>query len=188
MQAETSQWLSEQGILRPCTFKNYGTGDPGQDGNPDVGDRYLKNAAWKVREVGRIITETERDLGEQLAYILYVDDEVADRQAVAELGDPRILLRCSLPDAATHDFQRYEIDPSIPAFLKRLQELATLLEMREAFEKADKCQLTITRPEVPGASEQERYTSVMIESWSGSGQRYYRYNELYPQRNEFKRN
>jgi hypothetical protein len=193
MQAVTEHWLAEQAILRPCFFKNYGTGKPsGPDGKPDVGDRYMKTAAWKAREVSRIISQVETEQGEQLSWILFVDDEETNRQAVAELGDLRILLRCSLEDAATHDFQRREIDQDAPPFLKRLQELANLLDMREAFEMADKCQLVITRPQIPGASGQEQHTSIMIESWRASAyapgadpdQRYYRHNELYPQRNE----
>jgi len=192
MQAETSQWLAEQGILRPCYFKNYGTGEPGPDGKPDVSDRYMKTADWKEREVGRIITEMERDLGEKLAFVLFADDEETSRAAVANLGDPRILLRCSLEDVATHDFHRYEIDQNAPPFKRRLQELANLLEMREAFEQADQCKLTITRPEIPGQEGNERLTSVMIESWKAEADapgaalplRFYRYNELYPQRNE----
>jgi hypothetical protein len=193
MQAATESWLAEQGILRPCFFKNYGTGQPsGPDGKPDMGDRFMKTAAWKAREVGKIISQVEAETGETLSWIVFADDEEANRQAVAELNDPRLLLRCSLEDAATHDFQRYEIDPNTPAFLRRLQELANLLEMREAFEQADQCKLTITRPEIPGQDDQQKHTSIMIESWKASAyapgadpdQRYYRYNELYPQRNE----
>src|SRR5437762_13831970 len=107
----------------------------------------------------------ERDLGEKLAFVLFADDEETSRAAVANLGDPRILLRCSLEDVATHDFHRYEIDQNAPPFKRRLQELANLLEMREAFEQADQCKLTITRPEIPGQEGNERLTSVMIESW-----------------------
>lgn len=192
MQAATEQWLAEHGIKRRCFFKNYGTGEPGPDGKLDTGDRYIKTAAWKAREVGRIISQVESELGEKLSWVLFVDDEEANRQAVAELGDPRILLRCSLEDAATHDFQRHEIDQNAPPFKRRLQELADLLEMREAFEMADRCQLTITRPQIPGEEGAERHTSVMIESWYASvyapasvpSQRYYRYSELYPQHNE----
>ena len=102
------------------------------------------------------------------------------------------MLRCSLSDAATHDFQRYEIEQDAPPFKRRLQELANLLEMREAFETADRCQLSITRPQIPGQSGEARHTSILLESWKASAyapganpdQRYYRYNELYPQRNE----
>jgi hypothetical protein len=190
MEAATEQWLAEHHLLRRSIYKNYGTGEPGADGKPDMGDRFLKNAAWKAREVERIISQIETETGEKLSWIVFADDEESDRRAVAELHDPRILLRCSLSDAATHDFQRYEIDQQTPPFLKRLQELANLLEMREQFEQAEACQLTISRPQIPGASEQERHTSIMIESWraaapSGSpALRYYRYNELYPQRNE----
>lgn len=191
MQAATEQWLADHHISRRCFFKNYGTGEPGPDGKPDVGDRYVKTAAWKAREVGRIITEVETEQGEPLTWVLFVDDEEANRAAMAELGDSRILLRCSLEDAATHDFQRREIEQDVPPFLRRLQELANLLEMREAFETADQCQLTITRPEIPGQDGQEKHTSVMIEGWRAADapgadqdQRSYRYNELYPQRNE----
>jgi len=189
MQTATEQWLAEQSISRRVFFKNYGTGELGPDGKPDTGDRYLKTPDWKAREVPRIITEIERDLGEKLAWVLYADDEEVSRAAVAGLSDPRILLRCSLEDVATHDFQRYEIDPNVPDFLRGLQELANLLEMREVFEQADQCQLTITRPEIPGQDGNERLTSVMIESWKAEADaaptlRFYRYNELYPQRNE----
>jgi hypothetical protein len=192
-QAATEHWLAEQGILRPCFFKNYGTGQVSlPDGKPDAGDRYMKTAAWKAREVSRIISQVETEQSEPLSWIVFADDEEANRAAIAELHDSRILLRCSLEDAATHDFGRYEIDQDAPPFLKRLQELANILEMREQFEQADQCQLTINRPQIPGASGQERHTSIMIESWRASasapgadlGSRYYRYNELYPQRNE----
>jgi len=152
----------------------------------------MKNGAWKAREVERMISQVETELGEKLSWIIFADDEEANRAAVAELNDPRLLLRCSLEDAATHDFQRYEIDQNALPFLKRLQELASLLEMREAFEHDAHCQLTITRPEIPGQDNQEKHTSVLIESWrttanapgTDPGQRFYRYNELYPQRNE----
>lgn len=191
MQAATESWLAEHQIMRRCYFKNYGTGEPGTNGKPDMGDRYLKTADWKACEVGRIISQVEAELGEPLSWVLFVDDEEANRATVAEMGDPRILLRCSLADAATHDFQRREIDQNTPAFLRRLQELANLLEMRVAFETAVRCELLITRPEIPGESGQEKHTSIMIEGWraadtSGAdpAQRFYRYNELYPQRNE----
>jgi hypothetical protein len=175
MQAATEQWLTDHHIARRCYFKNYGTGEPGPDNKPDVGDRYMKTAAWKAREVGKIITEVETELGEKLSWVLFADDEEANRAAVAELSDPRILLRCSLEDCATHDFQRYEIDQDAPPFLKRLQELANLLEMREAFERADKCQLVIELPQIPGTSGQERHTSITLESWRAAPS----YDQLY---------
>ncbi len=192
MQAATEHWLTDHDISRRCYFKNYGTGELGPDGKTDVGDRYMKTAAWKAREVSRIISLVETELGEKLAWVLFADDEEANRAAVAELGDPRILLRCSLEDAATHDFQHYRLDPNTPAFLRRLQELASLLEMREAFEQADQCKLTITGPDIPGQDGQQKHTSIMLESWRAAAyapdtdpdQHYYRYNELYPQRNE----
>jgi hypothetical protein len=192
MQAATEQWLAEHQIVRQSSYKNYGTGQPGPDGKPDTGDRYLKTAAWKAREVPRLISEIEAELGEPLTFVLFVDDEEINRAAVAELGDPRILLRCSLEDAATHDFQRYEIDQEAPPFKRRLQELANLLEMREVFETAERCKLLISRPEIPGQSGEGRHTSILLESWKASAdapgadpdQRYYQYNELYPQRNE----
>jgi len=184
MQEATEQWLTEQGIVRPCYFKNYGSDEPGPDGKPDVGDRFVKTPAWKAREVQRIISQVESELGEKLSWILIADDEEANRAAVAGLDDPRVLVRCSLEDAATRDFQRHGIDQDAPPFLKRLQELANLLEMREAFDTADQCQLTITRPELPGQDNQEKQISILIESWRTGDGRMYRYNELYPQRNE----
>jgi hypothetical protein len=192
MQATTEQWLSDHQIARRTTYKNYGTGERGPDGKADMGDRYVKTATWKAREVGQIIDQIEAELGEPLSWVIFADDEEANRAAVSELNDPRLLLRCSLEDAATHDFQRQEIDQDTPPFLRRLQELVTLLEMREAFETAERCQLTITRPEIPGQDDQQKHSSVLIESWRADvyapgadpDQRYYRYNELYPQRNE----
>lgn len=189
IQNATEHWLAEHHIARRCVFKNYGTGEPGPDGKSDVGDRYIKNTDWKARQVSRIIAEVEAELGEPLAWALVVDAQEANRAAVAELGDPRILLRCSLEDAATHDFQRREVDAGAPPFLRRLQELANLLEVREAFETAGQCQFTIARPEVPGqAQDQERHSSLRIEAWQAAGgdpgQRLYRYSEIYPQRNE----
>ncbi len=184
MQEATEEWLTAQDIMRPCFFKNYGTGETGADGKPDTGDRYMKTPAWKAREVQRIISQVESELGQKLSWVIFADDEEANRAAVAELGDPHVLLRCSLEDAAAHDFQRHEIDQDAPPFLRRLQELATLLEMREAFETADQCQLIITRPELPGENATERHASVRIESWQTENGRTYRYNELHPQRNE----
>lgn len=191
MQAATEQWLADHQVARRTIYKNYGTGERGLDGKADMGDRYMKTAAWKEREVGRIIDQIEHELGEPLSWVIFADDEEVNRTAVSELGDPRILIRCSLPDAATHDFQRYEIEQDAPPFLRRLQEVASLLEMREAFETADRCQLTIEMPEIPGQA-QEKHTSVMIEAWNAAAyapdsepsQRFYRYNELFPQRNE----
>jgi len=184
MQEATEEWLTEQGILRQCYFKNYGTDEPGPDGKPDVGDRYMKTPAWKAREVQRIISQVEAEQGEKLSWILFADDEEANRAAVAGLGDPRLLLRCSLKDAATHDFARHEVGQDAPPFLRRLQELATILEMREVFDTVEPCQLTIARPEFPGQDSQEKQMSVLIESWRTENGRTYRYNELYPQRNE----
>ncbi len=192
MEIATEQWLTEHQITRRSVYKNYGTGERGPDGKPDTGDRFMKNGAWKAREVSRMISQVETEMGEPLSWIVFADDEEANRAAVAELNDPRILLRCSLEDAATHDFQRHEIEQGTPPFFKRLQELASLLEMREAFEHDAHCHLTITRPEIPGQDNQEKHTSVLIESWrttadapgTDPNQRFYRYNELYPQRNE----
>ncbi len=196
MQEATTHWLAEHGLLRPCFFKNYGTGEPGPDGKPDTGDRYIKTATWKANQIQSIIAEIEIEQIEKIPSVLFVDDEEANRAAVAEIDDPRILLRCSLEDAATHDFHRHDTDQDMldditPPFLKRMRELANILEMREEFETQDKCQLTITRPVIPG-DELSKHTSIMIESWRaaayapGTDQsiRYYRYNELFPQRNE----
>ncbi len=191
MQDATERWLDDHGLSRPCVFKNYGTGERGLDGKPDMGDRYVKTATWKARQVPRIIAEVELERCEPLDWVLFIDDEEVNRAAVAEIGDPRILLRCSLEDAATHDFQPREIEQGGAPFLRRLQELASLLEMREAFESAEKCQLTIEMPEIPGQVHQ-RHTSVLVEAWQAAayapgadpGQRFYRYNERYPQRNE----
>ncbi len=184
MQEATEQWLTEQGILRQCNFKNYGSDEPGPDGKTDTGDRYMKTSAWKTREVQRIISQVESELGEKLSWVICADDEEANRAAVAGLDDPRILLRCSLEDAATCDFERHEIDQDTPPFLKRLRELANILEMRETFDTAERCQLTITRPELPGQDSQKKQISILIESWREGNGRMYRYNELYPQRNE----
>lgn len=189
MREATLQWLEEQGVIRPCTFKNYGTGEKDESGKYDNGDRYIKTAVWKAREVERIIQEAEAQ-DDKVEWVLFVDDEEANRQAVAEIGDPRILIRCSLADTLESDFKRYKLDDEMPPFLKRLMELANILEKRESFVRAEKCQLTITRPAIPG-QEPEQHTSVMIESWQAAAYapdqpelRYYRYNELYPQRNE----
>jgi len=192
MQEATEKWLIDQDVYYKSYFKNYGTGEIAPDGKPDTGDRFIKTTTWKAREVQRIITEVETSLNEKLTSVLFVDDEEANRAAVAEIGDPRILIRCSLEDAATHDFQRYEVEQDTQPFLKRLRELANILEMHEAFEAQDKCQLTITSPVVPGQDTTGQHTSVMIESWRATAYapdtdpnlRYYRYNELYPQRNE----
>lgn len=189
MAEATKRWLAEQGISRTCFFKNYGTGEPGPDGKPDTGDRFVKNTTWKACEVSRLITELETELDAPLDWILFVDDEEANRAAVAELADSRILLRCSLEDAATRDFERREIDQDTRPFLRRLQELASILEMREAFEAAETCQLTIDWPEIPG-QVQPKHTCVKIEAWQAvasapaADQRFYRYNEIYSQRNE----
>lgn len=194
MRLDTEKWLDEHGITHPCFFKNYGTGIIGPDGKPDNGDRFIKTYTWKAQEVTRITQEIEAKLGEPPEYILFVDDEEANRAAVAEIGDPRILIRCSLEDATTHDLHRHETSIDDPPFLRRVRELANILEMREEFESLDKCQLTITRPDIPG-QPQEQHISVMIESFrvaafapldagDDPNMRYYGYNEIYPQRNE----
>src|SRR5713226_8391456 len=132
MQEATEKWLIDQDVYYKSYFKNYGTGEIAPDGKPDTGDRFIKTTTWKAREVQRIITEVETSLNEKLTSVLFVDDEEANRAAVAEIGDPRILIRCSLEDAATHDFQRYEVEQDTQPFLKRLRELANILEMHEA--------------------------------------------------------
>jgi hypothetical protein len=182
----TEQWLTAHQILRPCVFKYDGSGKPGPDGKPDVGDRYVKHAIWKRNQIPHIIAEEETALGQPLDWVLIVDTDEATRQEVATINDPRLLIRCSLQDACVHDLQRMEADQSAPPFLRRLQELASLQEVRTTFDTAPFCSLHIERP----ARDRKHQSSILLEAWHGtehapgSGQHIYRYSELYPQRNE----
>ena len=182
LKSETETWLAENNISHPMIYKYYGTGelDPAT-GKTDTGDRYMKTSAWKKREVKRVLDKIQPD------WLIFVDDEEANRAAVAEIGDPRLLIRCSLEDAATHDFARHEIEESTPPFLRRLQELANILEQREQFEKAEKWAKDISHPLIPG-QQNEPGMIARVEAWSAAayapgaepGARFYRYSELMP--------
>ena len=190
LQAATERWLEDNGIKRPTIFKNYGTSEIGPDGTPDNGCRYMTNTAWKVRIVGDFIEMLNKIEGPP-EYVIFADDDEESRQAIAEIGDPRILIRCSLEDAATHDYARHTVDESTPPFLRRLQELAGLLDLREDFEYAPQFEAEIAHPQILGEA-QDPTTSIKLEAWDAApsapvtelGQRFYRYSELYPQRNE----
>lgn len=186
MKEATEQWLAQHALSRPCHFKNYGTGKPDPEGRPDVGDRYLKTAAWKAREVVRIVRLVEEKQGAPLSSILFVDDEEANRLAVADLGDPRILIRYSLEDAATHDFKRHTIAPHTPPFLRRILELALLMEQYEAFTSAQRYDIHIPPPPLPEREEEHaQQAGIMLQSWKDPVHgRLYQYKQLYAQRNE----
>lgn len=186
MKAETEAWLERNGIEHPCLFKNYGSGQRGPDGAIDNGDRFVKTAAWKKREIQRLLDEIEPE------WLIFADEEESNRAAIAGIGDPRILIRCSLEDAATHDFHRWEGTGGTP-FLCRLQELANIMEMREAFESADQCTLRIEQPAIPGQDRQRETMHVELETWNPAkygppagnagaaepGSRFYRYSNFY---------
>jgi hypothetical protein len=186
MREATDVWLKAQGVYYPVIYKNYGSGEKREDGTYDNGDRFMKTTAWKKREVERLLAEENPDI------LLFADDEEANRLAVAEIEDPRVLIRCSLQDAACHDIHPPRARSSAP-FLARLQELAEILEMREALEMAEEpYSLHIAHPEIPGG-EQRPLSSITVEAWDAAtfapeaapqGQRFYRYREFYPQRNE----
>lgn len=181
MSAETREWLKRNSISHPTIYKDYGTGETGPDGKIDNGDRFLKTPTWKKRMIQRLLDEMQPD------WLIFADDEEENRRAVAEIGDPHVLIRCSLEDAATHDFQRHQEDESAPPFLRRLQELANILEEREAFETAEKWSADISHPLIPG-QKQEPGMIAHIEAWNAAtyapdaepGARFYRYSELMP--------
>jgi len=81
-------------------------------------------------------------------------------------------------------------DENKPTFLHRLQELASILDMREAFDRAPRCEARIRYPTPPGQmTEGEEHAGVLIEAWStepaATATRLYRYTQFYPQKNAF---
>jgi hypothetical protein len=86
--------------------------------------------------------------------------------------------------------KQHKSEASEPKFLRRLQELASILELREAFDNAPHCEARIRYPTQPGQiTGREEHSGVLIEAWStepaAAATRLYQYTQFYPQKNEF---